>query len=80
MGKFLAIVGGFAGGFIVGWSIVLLIYIISTEYFGYFDRDGGGAMAALFMIGPFLGIIFGIAGMIFIARRMRQKAVQSERQ
>jgi hypothetical protein len=74
MGKFLAVVGGFVAGFIVGWCTALLGYLAATNIFGFFDRDGGGAMATAFVIGPFLGIIIGVVGAILVALRMRRKS------
>lgn len=69
MGKFLAILGGFIGGFIVGWGAALLFYIFYTDVLGHFDRDGGGAMGTIFVIGPFLGVIVGTLAAIYVSRR-----------
>lgn len=75
MGKFFAIVGGFVGGFVVGWCVALLGYIIATSIFGMHDRDGGGAMATAFVIGPFLGVITGIVGVVLVARRQFRASI-----
>lgn len=69
MGRVFAILGGFVGGFIAGWSTALLVYLFYTDVLGHFDRDGGGAMGAVFVIGPFLGIIGGTIVAIYVARR-----------
>jgi hypothetical protein len=74
MGKFFAVLGGLVGGFIVGWCVALLGYIIATSVFGMHDRDGGGAMATAFVFGPFLGVILGIVGAILVARRKGRTA------
>lgn len=52
---FLAFLGGLiAGEFIpIGW------YILATNYFGLIDRDGGGAMGAIFILGPISAILLG---------------------
>jgi len=73
MGKFFAIAGGFVGGFVVGWCVALLGYIFYTDVLGHFDRDGGGAMGTVFVIGPFLGIITGIIAAIYVSRRQARK-------
>jgi hypothetical protein len=64
---------GFLGGFLAGMLLSLGGYIIATSVFGMFDRDGGGAMGAIFIIGPFLGLILGtiVASLVF-RRRMRR--------
>lgn len=64
---------GFLGGFLAGMLMSLGGYIIATSVFGMFDRDGGGAMGAIFIIGPFLGLILGtiVASLVF-RRRMRR--------
>ena len=33
-------------GVIVGEAIAIFGYVLATNYFGLFDRDGGGAMGA----------------------------------
>lgn len=70
MGKFFAVIGGFVGGFVIGWCVALLGYIIATSLFGMHDRDGGGAMVTGFVIGPFLGVITGIAGAFLVMSRL----------
>lgn len=69
MGRFFAVLGGFIGGFVAGWSAALLVYIFYTDVLGHYDRDGGGAMGTVFVIGPFFGIILGIVAAIYVARR-----------
>lgn len=65
---------GFLGGFVAGMMLSVGWYIIATNYFGMFDRDGGGAMGAVFIIGPFLGCLLGIAGAILVFRRRMRRA------
>ena len=52
MPRFLKIILAFLAGLIVGEAIPLVWYIVATNYFGMFDRDGGGAMGAIFIMGP----------------------------
>ena len=61
----------FFAGLIVGEAIPIVWYILATNYFGLFDRDGGGAMGAIFILGPILGLILGIIAAIVVARRPR---------
>jgi hypothetical protein len=59
----------FVGGLIVGEAIPIVWYILATNYFGLFDRDGGGAMGAIFLIGPVLALLLAIIAAIVTARR-----------
>lgn len=65
---FLAIVAGL----VVGEAIPIIWYILATNYFGLFDRDGGGAMGAIFLMGPLLAVILAITFGIVAARRTRK--------
>lgn len=55
---------GFVLGYVAGHASSVLGYILMTNYGGMFDRDGGGAMGAIFILGPTLGVLGGIAGAI----------------
>ena len=58
MPRFLKIALAFVAGLI--WlAIPIVWYIVATNYFGVFDRDGGGAMGAIFIMGPILGCCSG---------------------
>lgn len=59
----------FLGGLIAGEAIPIVWYIAATNYFGMMDRDGGGAMGAIFILGPMLGIFLAITGAIVTAVR-----------
>ena len=59
----------FLAGLIVGEAIPILYYIVATNYFGLFDRDGGGAMGAIFILGPILALLLGTIAAIVTARR-----------
>jgi len=59
----------FVGGLIAGEAIPVVWYIVATSYFGVFDRDGGGAMGAIFLIGPVLALLLGTVAAIVTARR-----------
>lgn len=60
----LALVLGFFGGWAVATSAALR-YMDAADVF---DRDGGGAMAAFFIIGPFFGLVAAIvlAGFVLV--------------
>jgi hypothetical protein len=59
----------FLAGLIAGEAIPILYYIVATNYFGLFDRDGGGAMGAIFILGPILALLLGAIAAIVTARR-----------
>lgn len=59
MPRFLKILLAFLLGLIVGEAIPIVWYIVATSYLGMFDRDGGGAMGAIFIMGPILALIVG---------------------
>lgn len=61
----------FLAGVVAGWLCAVAIYIAATNWFGYFDRDGGAAMGTIFMLGPTAGLLFGIAAAIAVVRRRR---------
>ncbi len=64
---------GFVLGYVVGHAGVLLIYILMTTYGGMFDRDGGGAMGAIFVLGPMAGVVLGIIGAVIAARTRKKR-------
>jgi hypothetical protein len=65
----LALVLGFFGG----WAVTTSAAIRYMEAFDIFDRDGGGAMGAFFIIGPFVGLIVAIvAAGIVLVRGLRK--------
>lgn len=64
----------FLAGLVLGWGLVVGAYIVATGWLGYFDRDGGGAMGAIFVLGPMLGVLLGIALALFAALRGRRGA------
>lgn len=69
----LKIFGGFILGLVIGEAIPIIWYIVATNFFGMFDRDGGGAMGAIFMIGPLLALVLGVVFAILVARQTRRK-------
>jgi hypothetical protein len=71
MPRFLKIFLAFIAGLVVGEAIPVVGYILATNYFGLFDRDGGGAMGAIFILGPFLAVSLAIVFAVVVARRTR---------
>ena len=63
------IVLAFLLGLIVGEAIPIVWYILATNYFGVFDRDGGGAMGAVFLLGPVCAAVAGVAAALVVAKR-----------
>lgn len=64
---------GFLGGYVAGHASAVLGYIIATNFFGVFDRDGGGAMSTIFILGPIMGVIGGVAGSVLASRWRRRQ-------
>lgn len=71
--RVLKIVGAFVLGLMIGEAIPIVWYIVATNYFGMFDRDGGGAMGAIFMIGPLCAFVVGTVLAIVVAVRTGRK-------
>jgi hypothetical protein len=69
MSRGFKIVLAFVAGLIAGEAIPIVWYILATNYFGVFDRDGGGAMGAIFIVGPILALSLGILAAVVVARR-----------
>ena len=69
----LIIIGAFVLGLVIGEAIPIVWYVVATNYFGMFDRDGGGAMGAVFMIGPLCAFVVGIVLAIVVAVRTGHK-------
>jgi hypothetical protein len=67
----------FLVGLIAGWAIPITFYILATNFFGLVDRDGGGAMGAIFIAGPILAIVLAIMAAIVTAIRT-PKAIMPE--
>ncbi|WP_019013673.1 hypothetical protein [Elioraea tepidiphila] len=65
---------GFVVGAVAGWAAVIAAYAAYVEVFNVFDRDGGGAMAAAFAIGPMVGLITGLVTGVQVALRRRRRA------
>lgn len=61
----LALVLGFFGG----WAVATSAMFRYMDAARIFDRDGGGAMGALFIVGPFFGLIAAIAAAGFVLAR-----------
>jgi len=57
---------------VVGEVASIGYYILATNYFGVFDRDGGGAMGAIFILGPFLAIVCAIVFGIVVAAKTKR--------
>jgi hypothetical protein len=70
----LALVLGFFGGWLVTASAALW-YMDKADIF---DRDGGGAMGAFFILGPFGGAIIAIALAAVTMSRGRAKLKRAE--
>ena len=61
----LALVLGFFGG----WAVATSAFFRYMDAFDIFDRDGGGAMGAIFIIGPFFGVIAAIVSAAIVLVR-----------
>lgn len=65
---------GFVVGAVAGWAAVIAAYAAYVEVFNVFDRDGGGAMAAVVAIGPMVGLITGLVTAVQVALRRKRRA------
>ncbi|MBG1231094.1 hypothetical protein [Aestuariivirga litoralis] len=75
MPRALKIILAFVGALIVGEALPIIWYIIETNYLGVFDRDGGGAMGSIFILGPLCAIICAmIATLVVISKTKKPKA------
>lgn len=72
MRRSLKIFFAFIAGLVVGEAIPIIWYILATNYFGLHDRDGGGAMGAIFILGPLLAITLAIVFTAIVAARTRR--------
>jgi hypothetical protein len=68
----LKIVLAFLVGLAAGEAMAIFGYIVATNYFGLFDRDGGGAMGAIFILGPVLALVCGVIAAIVVALRTKR--------
>jgi hypothetical protein len=72
MPRFLKILLAIIAGLVIGEGLAIVGYILATNFFGLFDRDGGGAMGAIFIIGPLLAVICAVVFAIVVAARTRR--------
>jgi hypothetical protein len=69
MRRFWLAVGAFFLALVLIWAGAVGCYILATSLGWLFDRDGGGAMATFFLIGPGLGVIVGLLCAIVVGVR-----------
>jgi hypothetical protein len=60
---------GFAGGAAAAYLGCFIVYIVATEAFGLFDREGAWAMGVAFTIGPLVALVVGTAVALWLAKR-----------
>lgn len=73
MPRSLKIIAAFVLGLVAGEASAIIGYIIATNFFDVFDRDGGGAMGTIFILGPALAIITGIVAAAVTAVKTRKQ-------
>ena len=74
MSKSVAGLLGFIGGLVLGYCIVLFGWVTYTNLFDVADLGGGKAMGIAFFFAPVGGVILGIIGAVWLARRVGRKA------
>ena len=74
MPRGLKITLAFIAGLIAGEAIPIVGYIVATNYLGLIDRDGGGAMGAIFVLGPMLALVCAVIVAIVTAWRTKPAA------
>lgn len=75
MPRFLKIFLAIIAGLVAGEAVAIFGYILTTNYFGLHDRDGGGAMGAIFILGPLLAITLAILFAVIVAARTRRSVL-----
>ncbi|MHB2169840.1 hypothetical protein [Alsobacter sp. R-9] len=70
----LLVVLAFILGTIVTYVAVVAGTLVAWEFLGIHDRDGGGSMGLAFIIGPFFGLIGGVAAAVFAFVRLSRGA------
>jgi hypothetical protein len=65
-------------GFFGGWLVTASAFLWYMDKADIFDRDGGGAMGAIFIVGPFGGAIIAIALAAVTVSRERAKLKRAE--
>ena len=71
MPRGLKIFAAFIAGLVAGEGIAIAGYIIATNLFGFFDREGAGAMGTVFVIGPVFAIVLAILFAVIAAKRTK---------
>jgi hypothetical protein len=71
MGRALTLLLAFLGGAVVGYLACLGVYIAASSAGLTDDREGALAMGVIFMIGPAVALVCGIAAAAVAARRGR---------
>jgi len=71
MARALKVILAFLAGLVATWVAVVAAGVASMSYFNIFDRDGGGSMGLIFMVGPFCGVWGGLLAAILTARKLR---------
>jgi zinc transporter ZupT len=69
MRRFWLALGAFFLGLVGGWGAAIGYYVVGTSQHWFFDRDGGGAMATMFILGPALGVMAGLVCAVVVVLR-----------
>lgn len=68
MNRGLRIALAFLGAAIAGWLMTLGVYIVLSSVGLLLDREGAGAMAFAFVIGPAVALVCGVIAAIWTGR------------
>lgn len=71
MAKAFKVALAFLAGVVITWVAAVALGVAYMSYFNIFDRDGGGSMGLIFMVGPFCGFWGGLLAAIITARKLR---------
>jgi hypothetical protein len=71
MRRFWLALGAFLLAFVLTWAAAIGYYVLGTSLGWFFDRDGGVAMGTIFIGGPSLGLLAGLACAVIVAWRTR---------
>lgn len=64
----------FIGSTVIGYIAILVGFLTFWEMSEQPDHNGGVALAVAFFVAPIAGLIIGIAGAIWTARKLLRKA------
>jgi hypothetical protein len=63
---------GFVLGLVLGWVGAVIAWLAWVEATGFVDREGAGAMGAVFVMGPAIGLTTAFVMAVWLGRRVQR--------